>query len=282
MQKLLLSGEVRTPLGAFLLGGEIVGGIGVAAPPKRSMRVYGAYALMVVTHGAGQYRDANGVRESLVVGSAVTVFPELPHWYGTARGQTWNEVYLTFSGAQFDLWRTAGLLDVSRPVAHPVGDFGAAVRALALRIAAPTATLRERLAQVAALGDLLTGLLPDQPAPQTPETARTDWIAEAKALLTATSPEPDELAAIAARLNVSYETFRKRFAQETGVSPAQFRLMARVESAKRLLAYSPQLTNRQVAASLGFADEYHFSKRFSQIAGQTPRAFRRGVRGTAL
>lgn len=277
MQKLLLSGEVRTPLGAFLLGGEITGGIGVAAPAKRSMRVYGAYALMTVTKGAGEYRDANGVRESLPTGSVVTVFPELPHWYGTARGQMWNEVYLTFAGAQFDLWRTAGLLDMSHPVAHPAGDFAAKLRAFAVRIATPAATLRERVEQFATFGELLAELLPADTTLHTAESVRTDWLAEAKALLTATSPEPVELSAIADQLNVSYETFRKRFSQETGVSPAQFRLSARIESAKRLLAYSPQMTNRQIAALLGFADESHFSKRFTQIAGITPRAFRRGV-----
>jgi len=277
MQKLLLSGEVRTPLGAFLLGGEITDGIGIATSPKRSMRVYGAYALMAVTQGAGEYRDANGVRDSLSPGSVVTVFPELPHWYGPARGKYWSEVYLSFDGAQFDLWRMAGLLNPRRPVAHPGIGFANELFAFAHSLAAPTATLRDRTEQFALLANLLATLLPSDTAPQSAETTRTDWIMEAKALLTATSPEPAELAKIATMLNVSYETFRKRFVQETGISPAQFRLMARIESAKRLLAYSPQMTNRQVAASLGFADEYHFSKRFTQIAGQTPRAYRNSL-----
>lgn len=99
-------------------------------------------------------------------------------------------------------------------------------------------------------------------------------MAEAKALLSATTDEMVELA-VAATLNVSYETFRKRFVRESGVSSAQFRMTERIESARSLLAYAPQMTNRQVADLLGFADEYHFSKHFRQIVGITPRDFRR-------
>jgi AraC-like DNA-binding protein/predicted GNAT family N-acyltransferase len=73
---------------------------------------------------------------------------------------------------------------------------------------------------------------------------------------------------------MSYESFRKRFQRETGVSPARYRTLRRIEAARELLRYSPQLTNRQIAETLGFADEYHFSRRFTQIAGSTPRQFR--------
>ena len=54
MQTLLLPSEVRTPLGTFLLSGEIVGGSGTGGK-RGTMRVYGAYALMCVTDGAGEY-----------------------------------------------------------------------------------------------------------------------------------------------------------------------------------------------------------------------------------
>ena len=276
MQKLLLPGAVRTPLGAFVLSGEILGGGGTAFG-SRTMRVYGAYAVMCVTGGAGEYTDSGGVRERLLPGSVVTVFPELPHWYGTGRGKSWDEIYLTFEGAQFDLWRTAGLLDPHRPVAHPGMEWATRLADFVTQIAAPGATLADRVRQFAVFGDLLATLLPRDIDPQTAQTVRTGWITQAKALLTSASAEDWELSAVAAHLNVSYETFRKRFVRETGMSPAQFRLAQKVESAKRLLAYAPQMTNRQVAASLGFADEYHFSKRFTEIAGQTPRTFRRSV-----
>jgi len=37
----------------------------------------------------------------------------------------------------------------------------------------------------------------------------------------------------------------------------------------------PGSTTRTIAASLGFSDEFHFSRRFKQITGISPREFRR-------
>ena len=37
----------------------------------------------------------------------------------------------------------------------------------------------------------------------------------------------------------------------------------------------PGATTRTIAASLGFSDEFHFSRRFKQITGMSPREFRR-------
>ncbi|MBC7806929.1 MAG: AraC family transcriptional regulator [Akkermansiaceae bacterium] len=279
MQKLLLTGEVRTPLGAFLLGGEITGGTGTA-PTTRAWRVYGSYAVMCVTGGTGEYRDANGARERLAAGSVVTVFPEQPHWYGPPKGKTWDEIYLTFEGAQFDLWRTAGLLESGRPVAHMGEEWETRLRSFITDLATPNRLYPQRLQHFRIFGDLLALLLPHDVTPMTTGVSGSaDWLVHARALLTSASAESMGLENIARTLNVSYETFRKRFQRETGISPAQFRLQQRVESAKRLLTYSPQMTNRQVAASLGFSDEYHFSKRFTEIAGITPRAFRRTVIG---
>ena len=97
----------------------------------------------------------------------------------------------------------------------------------------------------------------------------------ARSLLDTDLGRPIDLAAVAAEVGLSYENFRKRFQRAMGVSPARYRTVRRIEAARELLRYTPQMTNRQVAASLGFSDEYHFSKRFTQITGMTPRQLRR-------
>jgi hypothetical protein len=215
MHKFLLSGEVRTPLGAFLVSGDITGG-GGTAPNTRAWRVYGSYALMCVTWGTGEYRDMNGLRERLNAGSVVTVFPEHPHWYGPPNGKTWNEIYLTFEGAQFDLWRGAGLLNVCRPVAHTGAEWGTNFRAFIDTIASPNRTYTDRLRDFAAFGNLLADLLPYDLGPADENGGRgvegtsssANWLAHARALLTSASAEPMELENIAHTLNISYEIVR--------------------------------------------------------------------------
>ncbi|GHH76242.1 helix-turn-helix domain-containing protein [Promicromonospora soli] len=40
------------------------------------------------------------------------------------------------------------------------------------------------------------------------------------------------------------------------------------------------MTHAAIAASLGFADEYHFAKRFRERTGVAPRDYRRAARST--
>jgi AraC-like DNA-binding protein len=43
----------------------------------------------------------------------------------------------------------------------------------------------------------------------------------------------------------------------------------------RALITERNLSNKQLAEMLGFYDEFHFSRRFHQITGQSTREFRR-------
>jgi AraC-like DNA-binding protein len=79
---------------------------------------------------------------------------------------------------------------------------------------------------------------------------------------------------VARALGVPYETFRKQFQRYVGVSPARYRTVRRIDAACALLQDSRN-TIQSVALRLGFADEYHFSRRFKQVNGLSPRAFRR-------
>jgi AraC-like DNA-binding protein len=68
---------------------------------------------------------------------------------------------------------------------------------------------------------------------------------------------------------MSYESFRKRFRELTGQSPAHY-LTAQVMSQACNLLYAGNLQIKEIAGELGFCDEYHFSKRFKQWYGQAP------------
>ncbi len=269
--ELLLSSDLVTPLGRLRLAGRIWNGRGVVSTSP--LRVYGSFALVCVLRGAGTYKDAHGLRTSVEAGQCITVLPELGHWYGTRAGETWDEIYLTFDGPVFDLWRTSGLLGQTEPVRpHPEG-FPNRLQALA-----QTASQfpNDRAKHIAQLLTLLNELPYTQYSrPNTPHPT-SSFLSDAKAALETDIGAEISLSDLANRLNVGYETFRKRFERETGVSPAKYRAQKRMEAAKSLLRYSPQMTNRQVAQTLGFADEYHFSRRFTQSVGVSPRAFRRG------
>lgn len=64
----------------------------------------------------------------------------------------------------------------------------------------------------------------------------------------------------------------RMFKKTTGRSPAQYLLKLRMERAMLLL--SEPLTIGQIAASVGFADPFHFSKQFKKWHGYSPTELR--------
>lgn len=76
---------------------------------------------------------------------------------------------------------------------------------------------------------------------------------------------------------MSYESWRRSFAAETGVPPARWRQLRRVDAASELLRRTG-LTTREIADSVGFSDGHHLSKVFRRVAGMTTVEFRRTMR----
>lgn len=65
-------------------------------------------------------------------------------------------------------------------------------------------------------------------------------------------------------------SFRAAF----GCPPVEYRLRQKLDAARRLLQYT-DLSIKEIASGLGFADSYHFSNYFKKHLGYAPSAFRR-------
>ncbi|MBN9502547.1 MAG: hypothetical protein BGO01_17900 [Armatimonadetes bacterium 55-13] len=263
--QLFLQAPAEAALGSITLAGTIKNSPGWAGKPPR---ILGSFATLLILEGGGFYRDANGISQDVKTGDFLLLFPEIGHRYGPRRGGPWSEIYLVFQGPIFELLRSSGLLHPARPVVHTEdvqGYYGI------LRDLIEDATKSDggqeravcRLASV--LADLCAG---------SPVTSRPDvGMMAVRNLLDVNLGEPVDWNLTAARVGWSYETLRKRFGAEFGISPARYRFLRKIEAAKSLLR-DTGLANKEIAHVLGFADEFHFSKRFKQEVGVSPRGFR--------
>lgn len=79
---------------------------------------------------------------------------------------------------------------------------------------------------------------------------------------------------LARSCELSARHFTRAFRQSIGMAPYQWLQHRRVEKAKRLLDRSTTEI-RAIALDCGFADQSHFTRTFSRVAGATPATWRR-------
>ncbi|GAA2149758.1 hypothetical protein GCM10009826_04820 [Humibacillus xanthopallidus] len=254
-------------LGQVLVAGRITGGSGL---PVGTRRRHPTWGLTFVAAGTGRYRDA-AHDETIRAGTLVLVHPGHPHWYGADHGG-WDELFVVFGGAVFELARRRGALSPDRPLLQglPVAHWRHRLTAF---------TDRPRPADVdgrdAEALDLLAALLEATAAASAsgPGPHRVGWLDRSLELLGADLADALDLHAVAAEVGLPYETWRRRFRAATGTSPYAHRRARRLAAATDLLVHTG-LGVRDIAATTGFSDERHLIRRFRESTGLTPRAFR--------
>jgi AraC-like DNA-binding protein len=255
--------EQQTPLGRVHFGGELPQSQGTGWDGYRK---YGMYAAVLITRGSGVYRDAAGREIGLSAGCVILVFPEVPHHYGPGPGKCWDEVFVAFSGAAFDVWRGHGL-----DPAHPVWSLQNLRREADLLrslLRKKVEDLRGSIKQAADVHEMLARWLAQRPN----EQGMPAWLEKARRTLAAL-PEQRTPASVARECGLHADAFRRAFRKWTGETPAHFRRRHRLAMAVDLLRRQ-ELSLAQIAESLGFHDAFHFSKRFKEAYGSPPSVFR--------
>ncbi|MFC4030054.1 GlxA family transcriptional regulator [Streptomyces polygonati] len=88
------------------------------------------------------------------------------------------------------------------------------------------------------------------------------------------------LEAMAARCAMSERTFSRRFREQTGTTPLQWVLRARVRRAQFLLETTDHSVDR-IAVQSGFGSPTAFRERFRRVSGTAPHAYRASFRTPA-
>jgi AraC family transcriptional regulator len=83
------------------------------------------------------------------------------------------------------------------------------------------------------------------------------------------------LADIAAAAHLSTYHLTRVFKKSTGVSPHQYLVQVRVNSARSLLtAGAGNRSLAEIAAAVGFSDQSHLTRHFKRVLGVTPKQLR--------
>jgi AraC-like DNA-binding protein len=85
-----------------------------------------------------------------------------------------------------------------------------------------------------------------------------------------------KIGSVAMLVGITREGFTRRFCRLVGLTPHAYRIVARLNAARRLLA--SDVAPAEAAADAGFADQSHLGRAFRSHFGTTPNAYRRAMR----
>ena len=191
--------------------------------------------------------------------------------YGPAERETWDECYIIYKAELMGRFHACKLIDPDRPV-WPIHDI-AAVHAqleelVRLSNSAQTDGMVDRVDRVCERLILETWLNQAPMAEDAP--ALREVLAEVRADL---SKEID-FEEVAERHGMSLSTFRRRWGEVVNTPPARYLQELRMREACRLLVETSRPIH-DVARTVGFADEFYFSRRFRQELKLAPREYRK-------
>lgn len=230
--------------------------------------------LILCANGRGWCR-VRDQEHSVHAGQIIIIPPGVAHAYGADGDDPWSVWWMHVAGHDLAELLAAIRASPDAPV-RDVGDlfrvstlFEEVVQALA------TGTTRaELLSASGAAWHLLAQLGADRPTGRT----RARVIADAREYLESHLAEPVRVADLAAMASMSASHFAARFRAEVGLPVLRFHTEVRMARARALL----DMTDRSIAsiaAEVGYADPFHFSRRFRAVHGVSAKRYRAHRKG---
>lgn len=102
-----------------------------------------------------------------------------------------------------------------------------------------------------------------------PTATREDYVSQACNFIQSNYPEPISIGELAESLGLNRIYFCRIFKAQTGLSPQEYLVSLRLEKAAELLL-TGELTQKEIAAHIGYPDVYSFSRMFRRRYGLAP------------
>ena len=197
--------------------------------------------------------------------------------------ETWPHRHVGFRGALVEEWRASGLwleTPQSAPPSRSAAQWDEYFHQWSALAQRQDALGRRRAINV------LEGLLLEladarqksrRGAALEYSSQRAPWLPRVLELLKTAIEKGEnapDYAQVARDLRISEATLRRHFKTATGVSPHEYFLRSRADTARVLLRES-NLPLKAVATRLGYENEYFFSRQFKQFTGVSPGVYRK-------
>jgi AraC family transcriptional regulator, arabinose operon regulatory protein len=231
-------------------------------------------ALLIYCVKGGGWLELAGQLHTVRAGDLLVLPPSVPHTCGAHVSNPWTIHWALATGDNLREYLNALVVSPQAPRVW-VGDdlqlarlFNEVVRTLEQGTSFPNL-----LQSSQALAHLLALVIRHRHE-QTRETSDSvQKVAEGIMYMSEHLDQPMRVSALAALANLSPAHFSALFKEQTGCSPRDYLHLLRIHRACQLLR-STTLNVKEIAARLGYQDQFHFSRQFKAFQGVSPSEYR--------
>jgi len=231
------------------------------------------YQILYITKGHGIFESEITSIRKINAGDMFILFPNIWHRFKPDINAGWDEYWIEFDGDLVNHYRTIEFLNPENPIITVGLQNDIAVNYMKvinlIKDEKPgfqyiaSGILLQILGQLFAVkkNHLFDGKIIE------------NQISQAKLVIMENLQSTISQKDIARITGMGYSSYRKKFKEYTGISPAQYQINQRINMAKDLLITSNQ-SLKVIANDLGFDSSNYFSRLFKQKTGFTPSDFR--------
>ena len=241
-------------------------------------RTLDEYQVVYITQGGGTFETRKSGCHQIEAGDVFVLFPGVWHRYAPDVKTGWHEHWVGFKGEVASRFLRDTFVTQKKPVLRIGEDESLRQRFVALvdTIARdPTGTPFSSAGEVL----VILGLIQERARNVGMKGDISKIIREAQNYILRNVTQEIDFSLLSRELGISYSSFRHRFKEQTGSSPAQFQNVIRVNRAQDLLV-STDLSVSEIAEQTGFESIYYFSRFFTKKIGSSPTAYRSKTKGS--
>jgi AraC-like DNA-binding protein len=239
-----------------------------------SNEYYNRLAMVYVLRGQGAYYDSLGYAVDLKEGDVFFRFPDRAHTGTIAPNSQWHECFVSLRSEWYNIFQK---LELIRPdqVRHTMGiteEIPSCIYGLMGQMrSADTPT--ETSSLEFEIASLMRRVLVYARQNRNAKTPNIELLKHARESIRNQANQACSIEQLLSQQGLSYSRLRSLFRQIYGISPGEYRTQIRIENACTLLE-NTELSIKEIAEKLGYADAFIFSKQFKQRVARSPQQFR--------
>lgn len=239
--------------------------------PEIKRHYFYYYGGFLILSGKGEYIDEDGNRTIIQKGDFVQRRPGVTHTTTVEAGEPWLEFYICFGKK---LYKTLTYINFisDAPVLHTLPGHESLTRCEALLNKFKNSNEKNYKRLLLEVQSFIL-YINELAANNINQDSIESLVEELCTRLSDNLDKKLDLKKLISPYSGGYENIRKIFKRQTGYSMYHYRVLKRINEAKRRL-HNPALSIKLISMDLGYKDQYAFSNQFKKYIGMSPGKFR--------